>query len=417
MKLNILLVNPPIYDFSAYDFWLKPYGLLRVAGALSKQNIYYFNFLSESYKKKTKEDGRGKFLKKKVEKPKAFSDIDKPFYRYGADIREFEDYLNSINKMDYLFLTSSMTYWYIGLKEVIDTVRKRFPKVKVVLGGIYATLLKEHAQKNLDVDYVLSGNDLSPLKDFLMVDLEELLPKWELEKKLTYCVITISSGCPFRCSYCAINFLTEGFYFKNEFLLKGEVEAISKTNVKNIAFYDDALLFRFDSGLKKFLELTQNLNFSFFTPNGLSPRMINKEVAKILREAKFEKLFVSLESIDEKFLKESGNKLQLKDFFDALENLYTAGFDKNSISVYLLFGHPEIDIEYVKEAIVMLKKEGIKIHLAEFSPVPHTSDFVKCAKFSDLNEPLNHNKVAFTIRVIGLRKYQEIKSLAKGKGI
>jgi hypothetical protein len=31
MALKILLVNPPIYDFSAYDFWLKPYGLLRVA--------------------------------------------------------------------------------------------------------------------------------------------------------------------------------------------------------------------------------------------------------------------------------------------------------------------------------------------------------------------------------------------------
>jgi hypothetical protein len=25
MKPRILLINPPIYDFSAYDFWLKPY--------------------------------------------------------------------------------------------------------------------------------------------------------------------------------------------------------------------------------------------------------------------------------------------------------------------------------------------------------------------------------------------------------
>jgi len=34
VKPPILLVNPPIYDFSAYDFWLKPYGMLRVAGML-----------------------------------------------------------------------------------------------------------------------------------------------------------------------------------------------------------------------------------------------------------------------------------------------------------------------------------------------------------------------------------------------
>jgi len=30
--LNILLVNPLIYDFTAFDFWLRLYGLLRVGG-------------------------------------------------------------------------------------------------------------------------------------------------------------------------------------------------------------------------------------------------------------------------------------------------------------------------------------------------------------------------------------------------
>ncbi|MHC4639700.1 MAG: hypothetical protein ACYTBV_19715 [Planctomycetota bacterium] len=29
---RILLVNPPIYDFAAFDFWSRPYGLLSVAG-------------------------------------------------------------------------------------------------------------------------------------------------------------------------------------------------------------------------------------------------------------------------------------------------------------------------------------------------------------------------------------------------
>ena len=37
MKPRILLIHPPIYDFSAYDFWLKPYGMLRVAGFLRGQ--------------------------------------------------------------------------------------------------------------------------------------------------------------------------------------------------------------------------------------------------------------------------------------------------------------------------------------------------------------------------------------------
>jgi hypothetical protein len=46
MKLKILLLNPPIYDFAAYDFWLKPYGMLSVAGYLrDKAEFIIFDYL------------------------------------------------------------------------------------------------------------------------------------------------------------------------------------------------------------------------------------------------------------------------------------------------------------------------------------------------------------------------------------
>src|SRR5262245_50048369 len=44
--VRVLLVNPPIYDFSAYDFWLKPYGLLHVAGMIRGQaELELFDYL------------------------------------------------------------------------------------------------------------------------------------------------------------------------------------------------------------------------------------------------------------------------------------------------------------------------------------------------------------------------------------
>jgi hypothetical protein len=50
MRPNVLLVNPPIHDFSAYDFWLKPYGLLRVAGYLRHQvNYRLFDYLDREH--------------------------------------------------------------------------------------------------------------------------------------------------------------------------------------------------------------------------------------------------------------------------------------------------------------------------------------------------------------------------------
>ncbi|MDI6889520.1 MAG: hypothetical protein QMC83_01070 [Thermodesulfovibrionales bacterium] len=40
MKPRILLVNPWIYDFAAFNFWLRPLGLLKVAE-------YFSSFVTE----------------------------------------------------------------------------------------------------------------------------------------------------------------------------------------------------------------------------------------------------------------------------------------------------------------------------------------------------------------------------------
>ena len=41
---NILLVNPWIYDFAAFDFWNKPIGLLYLASML-RQNAFHVFFM------------------------------------------------------------------------------------------------------------------------------------------------------------------------------------------------------------------------------------------------------------------------------------------------------------------------------------------------------------------------------------
>jgi len=44
---NILLVNPWIHDFAAYDFWAKPMGLLSIASILRSHGfgVYYIDCL------------------------------------------------------------------------------------------------------------------------------------------------------------------------------------------------------------------------------------------------------------------------------------------------------------------------------------------------------------------------------------
>ena len=44
-KGNILLINPWIYDFAAYDMWTEPLGLLYIAGVL-RENGYRANLIN-----------------------------------------------------------------------------------------------------------------------------------------------------------------------------------------------------------------------------------------------------------------------------------------------------------------------------------------------------------------------------------
>ena len=83
MKPRILLVNPPIYDFTAYDFWLKPFGMLTAAAKLrNAADIVLFDYLDRNspYICKNPELtadqwGRGHFQGKKIDKPKQYSSI------------------------------------------------------------------------------------------------------------------------------------------------------------------------------------------------------------------------------------------------------------------------------------------------------------------------------------------------------
>ncbi|PYS13603.1 MAG: hypothetical protein DMG15_10675 [Acidobacteria bacterium] len=82
--MNLLLVNPAIYDFTAFDFWLRPYGLLRVGGQLRSSKLTVFDYLV-SHKRDA--FGRGRFDQQPVTKPAPLADIPRRKIRSGHLLR------------------------------------------------------------------------------------------------------------------------------------------------------------------------------------------------------------------------------------------------------------------------------------------------------------------------------------------
>src|SRR5215831_2474636 len=83
---NLLLVNPPVYDFTAFDFWLRPYGLLRVAGQLRACELTAFDYLVS---RRRDAFGRGRFDQQPALKPAPLLDVPRRFHRFGRRREEF----------------------------------------------------------------------------------------------------------------------------------------------------------------------------------------------------------------------------------------------------------------------------------------------------------------------------------------
>ena len=160
MQKRILLVNPWIHDFAAYDLWAAPLGLLFLASTL-RENGYEVTLIdclnplhtALGREKGTRTPkripyGKGNFFKEEIAKPEALKDFPRKYSRYGIPPALFERDLLGMPRPDAVFVTSMMTYWYPGVFETIEAVRRVFLNVPVVLGGTYATFCTGHATRH-----------------------------------------------------------------------------------------------------------------------------------------------------------------------------------------------------------------------------------------------------------------------------
>lgn len=420
-KPKCLFVNPPIYDFSAYDFWLRPLGLLAVAGMLRRQvELMLYDFLDRRHPLAVSRDtdkdptGRGKFIEQRVDKPEPLKMIPRHYKRFGLPAEHFTQFLRENEPFDYVFIQSVMTYWYPGVKEVIDAVRKAVPWAKIVVGGFYATACPDHAQ-SLGADVVIQGDNLEPMWEALGLTPpdEYCPPAWELYPVLGTGAIKLTRGCPFRCSYCYVPVRGERFAARPLDEVMWDYQTMRQVGVSNVAFYDDALLYQPESILIPFLDAAerQGGGVHFHTPNGMHARLIDSEMARRLVRAGMKTFYLGYESVNAEFQKQTGSKLTVGDLAAAVEALRSAGAAADSIIAYEMLGHPLSDMQHVEESMRYASSLGIRVMLSEFSPIPGTPDGELCRKMVDLDEPLCHNKSAFPIVLLGWDKVVYYKNL------
>jgi len=426
--MKVLFVNPYITDFTAYDMWLRPLGLYYLAAAVrrySDAEVYWLDALDRfqtGMEPRGRADGRGKYPRHFVEKPALYRNMPRNYSRYGIPLELFQDKIAALPDPDVIMVTSLMTYWLEGLQFTLSILKQRFPRARVVLGGVLPSLALDAERTVTGVDHYVRGSGeaaaLRLLRDLGARVFEDADPNGQDE--FPYPAIDLGGtqnvvplltarGCPLRCSYCASRQLNPVFRERRPDDILAEItQRRSVFHSRHFIIFDDALLI---NKKQRFLPVFSHLAAGgktptrFHTPNGLHAREIDRESARVLHEAGFVTLRLSFESLAANILRHSDGKIKRKEMENAVSHLEQAGYRRGQLGAYMLFGYPGQTLNDMETSLAFVSDLGLVPHLAVFSPVPGTADFLALQRQGVLSTPLNlleTNKTYFLYQKSGL---------------
>jgi len=243
-------------------------------------------------------------------------------------------------RVDRIYVTSLFTYAWKPVHEAVKYYKRLYPSTDLWLGGIYASLMPEHAK--------LSGAD--HIYEGLFAEAENLMPAYDLVPEWDGSIIFSSRGCIRRCGFCAVP------------KLEGKPNGL-KYSIKHLIYPGHTKVILWDNNIlanpnwkaifDELIELGLKVDFN----QGLDARLISERSAEKLSQMKLQ--FVRLAYDTQKV----GSSVKR-----AIELLYQHGIRKKKIIVYTLFNF-EDDPEDFFQRVRDILNWGAACYPMRFEPL------------------------------------------------
>ncbi len=260
---------------------------------------------------------------------------------------------NNLNfKPNKVMISSLFTYWSKHVWDCVKHYKQLYPNARVVVGGIYASLMPEHCKQS-GCDEVFVG---------VHKEAEKCEPAYDLLKNnphpIDYQIIHTTRGCVRRCKFCGVWKIEPKFEYKKS--IKNEIRR------NQLVFYDNNLLANPD--IENILEEIANTKHNgravyCESQCGFDGRLLNPKLTKLIKTARFQYPKIAW---DHSYSEHKNIKKQL-------DMLINASYSHKDISVFMVYNWDH-DFREMEKKRLKCWEWKVQISDCRYRPLDQTYD-------------------------------------------
>ena len=412
--MKVLLLQPPVQDFYNTDIRLQPIGLAYLKAAAKK----YVPEVQVTIKDYHQGWGRRTIpLPRELAYLKDYyaKDDKSPFstfhhyYHFGADFETIAEEVARENP-DLVGIASLFAPYHREVLRCAEAIKRRCP-VPILLGGAQVSAMPEAMLAHPAVDFTIQGEGERPFVEFLKTfksnkryknvpnlgykkngrlvfnprkmnfpietlpfpDLSDLPQSHYRFEKKPLCFIITSRGCPYRCAFCSVH-KTFGHKCRRRSAenILAEIRQRYDEGYRVFDFEDDNLTFdgkEMTELCEKLIRTFSQRDIQLLAMNGVCYWTLERGILKLMRQAGFTHLNLSLVSTNTALLKTVHRPNPLKKYQAVIKEASSLGF---KIVAYQILGLPGDTLSSMIKTLLLNAKLPVLLGASPFYLIPHS---------------------------------------------